>query len=222
MQARLTHESSFARLGIETNSATDFMNPGWKGYLPLEIINKSKNAIKLYPYMSMVQIMLIPLSSLPDKNYGEEKLANKYQNDDGGPSQWWRDKLYGQYRKSFEKSLTDEMLETLIERFNKVDDWGLYRFEKFFGRLKTHEIDNAQNLLEKFGKKEKWRSIIQSFLMWFFPSIQTILLGLSGKLLFETTHPSSHWIVWGFTTIWLVPTILYLFVREKKQYFDKL
>lgn len=213
--------SSFARLGVEINSASDFLNPGWRGYLPLEIINKSKNSIKLYPYMSIMQIMIIPLSSAPDKKYGEEKLGSKYQNDDGGPSRWWREKLYEQIRNSNDKNVSNEMLEILISEFKNIDDLGLYRFEKFFEKLKVYEIDNADNLIDKFAKKEKVKARVQGILLWLIPALQTALIGLSLKLLLDDMYKLHHYVVWVFTVFWVIPTVFYVFIRDKVNYFDK-
>ena len=218
---KVNTRSDFARMGIETNSATDFMNPGWRGFIPLEIINKSKNSIKLFPLLGIVQIMLIPLSSDPDTNYGV-KLGSKYQDDDGGPSKWWRDKLFMQIKGNSEKNLSNEMLNILIDKFSSVDDEGLYRFEKFFETLKSHQIDNADNLIEKFCYKERRKERIQTILVWAFPIICSGLLGLSLKILLEKDIRSIFYFIWGFTLVWFTFTIYRLFFRERKTFYSNI
>ncbi len=61
--------------------------------MPLQLYNAGEYPIVITPYLPLCQLMLIPLSGLPERSYGEPELESKYINDDGGPSLWWRDRL---------------------------------------------------------------------------------------------------------------------------------
>ncbi len=219
---KINTRSSFARMGIETNSATDFINPGWRGFVPLEIINKSKNTIKLYPYMGIVQIMLIPLSSEADIPYGAVVLGSKYQDDDGGPSYWWRDKLFNQFKQTHINNLSENTLSILVGNFNKIDDLGLYRFEKFIDKLKLHEIDNAQDITQKFCYRERRLAIIQRVLLWLLPALQMALVGLSLKLLYDQVFGRPQYVIWGMTILGFFPVIYYSYIRDKVDYYENI
>ena len=205
---KIITRSSYARMGLETNSATDFLNPGWFGHVPLEIINKSRNKIKLYPLLGMVQIFLIPLSSEPDGNYGDTDLHSKYQNDDGGPSYWWRDKLLGQIRSNYSSRISSEVLNQLIEKFSRIDDEGLYRFEKFMGKLSTEDMDNPANILYKFQAKEITRSRRQKFLL-FLPTLAFLPITGYGLVLMFQAYKPFHILVWIAAGL-LLPLVIYL------------
>ena len=131
--------------------------------------------------MGVVQIMVITLSSDPDISYGDNVFGSKYQNDDGGPSYWWRDKLFSLIKKNHINNISESTLDILIDKFNKVDDLGLYRFEKFMDKLKLYEIDNADNIIEKFCAKEKILATFQRILLWFVPALQMAFVALSLK-----------------------------------------
>lgn len=219
---KINTRSSFARMGLETNSATDFINPGWRGFVPLEIINKSRNTIKIYPYMGIAQIMLISLTSEPDIPYGNDILGSKYQNDDGGPSYWWRDKLFNQIKKNYISYLPENALSILVEKFNKVDDLGLYRFEKFSEKLQLHEIDNAEDIIQKFCSKERKLANIQRTLLWFLPALEMSFVGLSLKFAFDNSHNYFHYVAWSIAILGLIPVIYHSFFREKIDYYEKI
>lgn len=84
--------SSFARLGLMAHCTGDFINPGWSGFMPLQLYNAGPYPIRVTPYLPICQLMLVRLSSDSERTYGQEDLMSKYVNDDGGPSFWWRDK----------------------------------------------------------------------------------------------------------------------------------
>ncbi len=218
---KINARSSYARMGLETNSASDFINPGWAGHVPLEIINKSKNAIQIYPLLGMVQIFIIPLSSTPTGNYGDTALFSKYQDDDGGPSYWWRDKLLGQIKRNYESKLSETTLNILTDKFSSIDDNGLYRFEKFMATLPLHKVSNAEDILNRFVDTERKKSVTQELLFYSIPLIGTTLLGLSVALLF-TEYKSSHLFAYIPTIPMIVGALYYSVLREKKKYYKKI
>ncbi|MEC4866928.1 MAG: dCTP deaminase, partial [Jaaginema sp. PMC 1078.18] len=52
----LKGRSSFARLGISIHCTGDYINPGYQGSMPLQIINHSPIPVKLYAYLSIAQL----------------------------------------------------------------------------------------------------------------------------------------------------------------------
>ena len=88
---KIEGRSSFARLGLSIHCTGDFINPGWDGFMPLQLTNHGTLPIKIAPFFPICQLMVIRLSGTPDRTYGNETPRSKYINDDGGPSLWWRD-----------------------------------------------------------------------------------------------------------------------------------
>src|SRR5205085_4347843 len=89
---KLEGRSSFARLGLAVHCSADFINPGYRGHMPLQLINFSRSSIRVFPLIPICQLILVRLSSTPTRVYGDRELSSKYMDDDGGPSYWWRDK----------------------------------------------------------------------------------------------------------------------------------
>lgn len=92
--------SSFARMGLMVHCTGDFINPGYRGHMPLQLVNLGPNAIKVFPYVPICQLKLVRLSGRPARLYGERELQSKYMDDDGGPSYWWRDKRIRRLQKT--------------------------------------------------------------------------------------------------------------------------
>ncbi len=89
--ARLHSRSSFARLGIQVSSTSDFINPGWSGHMPLVIVNSSPFPLELRPFDRIAQVCFSPLTGEPKSDYVQHESVVKYDNDDGGPSSLWLD-----------------------------------------------------------------------------------------------------------------------------------
>src|SRR5438067_11579715 len=61
--ARLEGKSSLGRLGLLIHSTAGYVDPGWNGYLTLELSNVANLPITLYPGMRIGQISFFPLTS---------------------------------------------------------------------------------------------------------------------------------------------------------------
>ncbi len=68
---KLEGRSSMARLGLSSQIGADFINPGWRGRMPIQLVNYSRSSIKVFPYIPICQLMLIRLTGLPSRIYGE-------------------------------------------------------------------------------------------------------------------------------------------------------
>src|SRR5437016_1576803 len=88
--ARLEGKSSLGRLGLLIHSTAGYVDPGWDGYLTLELSNVANLPITLYPGMKIGQISFFRLTSPAETPYGA--AGNKYQGQRGPtPSRYYRD-----------------------------------------------------------------------------------------------------------------------------------
>ena len=83
---------SLGRLGLIIHATAGYVDPGFSGYLTLEISNISRLPIKLYAGMRIGQLAFIMMSSPVANPYGSIKLGSKYQNQKGPTaSKIWQD-----------------------------------------------------------------------------------------------------------------------------------
>jgi dCTP deaminase len=78
--ARLEGKSSLGRLGLLIHSTAGYVDPGWDGYLTLELSNVANLPITIYPGMRIGQISFFRLSSPAETPYG---ARGKYQGQRG-------------------------------------------------------------------------------------------------------------------------------------------
>jgi dCTP deaminase len=80
---RLEGKSSLGRLGLLIHSTAGYVDPGWDGYLTLELSNVANLPIALYHRMKVSQISFFRLSEPAEHPYGSSALGSKYQNQEG-------------------------------------------------------------------------------------------------------------------------------------------
>ncbi len=81
--ARLEGKSSLGRIGLLIHSTAGFVDPGFSGYLTLELSNVANLPIKIYPEMKIGQISFYYLNSPSESEYGTETYGSKYQGQEG-------------------------------------------------------------------------------------------------------------------------------------------
>ena len=81
--ARLEGKSSLGRLGLLIHSTAGYVDPGWDGYLTLELSNVANLPITIYPSMKIGQISFFRLSTPADVPYGSSSMKSKYQGQRG-------------------------------------------------------------------------------------------------------------------------------------------
>jgi dCTP deaminase len=81
--ARLEGKSSLGRLGLLIHSTAGYVDPGWDGYLTLELSNVANLPITIYPGMRIGQISFFRLSTPAETPYGAAGRASKYQGQRG-------------------------------------------------------------------------------------------------------------------------------------------
>ena len=81
--ARLEGKSSLGRLGLLIHSTAGYVDPGWDGYLTLELSNVANLPITIYPGMKIGQISFFRLSTAAERPYGSVETKSKYQGQRG-------------------------------------------------------------------------------------------------------------------------------------------
>jgi len=81
--ARLEGKSSLGRLGLLIHSTAGYVDPGWDGYLTLELSNVANLPITIYPTMKIGQISFFRLSTPAERPYGSSQTKSKYQGQRG-------------------------------------------------------------------------------------------------------------------------------------------
>ena len=150
---KINTRSSYARLGLSTACNCDLINPGYEGHVPLELTNTTRNKFRIRPYLPLCQVFVLPLKGGPDESYNSKQYQSKYMNDEGGPSVWWRDDLVKKISLNvFQNQLSDSAVDQLREKFEKINDAGLYRLEKL---MESKNWANSDALLADFGRRER-------------------------------------------------------------------
>ncbi len=81
--ARLEGKSSLGRLGLLIHSTAGYVDPGWDGYLTLELSNVANLPITIYPGMKIGQISFFRLTTEAERPYGSSGRGSKYQGQRG-------------------------------------------------------------------------------------------------------------------------------------------
>jgi dCTP deaminase len=81
--ARLEGKSSLGRLGLLIHSTAGFVDPGFDGYLTLELSNVANLPISIYPGMKIGQISFYQMTTDADQPYGSGAIGSKYQGQRG-------------------------------------------------------------------------------------------------------------------------------------------
>jgi dCTP deaminase len=81
--ARLEGKSSLGRLGLLIHSTAGFVDPGFDGYLTLELSNVANLPIAIYPGMKIGQISFYQMTTPADNPYGSDVAGSKYQGQRG-------------------------------------------------------------------------------------------------------------------------------------------
>ena len=77
--ARLEGKSSLGRLGLLIHSTAGYVDPGWDGYLTLELSNVANLPITIYHGMPIGQISFMRMDGSVEHAYGAREAGSKYQ-----------------------------------------------------------------------------------------------------------------------------------------------
>lgn len=199
---RIEGRSSFSRMGLSVHCTGSFINPGWRGHMPLVLINHSPFRLRIPAHLPICQLMLVSLAGKPSHLYGEDTLRNKYMDDDGGPSYWWRDKVVEKLLDGLgQPDLQHRVQDRLLERIGVPSDEVLARMEYLVSSRPAGSYGNADDLLEDFVRLEDRKRMMDSILRWSGKSALPILVGASIGSLF--VHPIGvlHLTLWILTAL---------------------
>jgi deoxycytidine triphosphate deaminase len=199
---KLEGRSSFARMGLAVHCTADFINPGYRGHMPLELINFGRGSIKIIPYVPICQVMFIPLSSEPERSYGDGGLSSKYMNDDGGPSYWWRDKRIKQLQVTLGESDVGERVQNeILEMIGPRDPDLIERFEMMIRTLPIQDLTNSAEILELFAAREDQIRFRNRLLHAIQIGAAPFLLAASIGAIFSQPFGWPHFALWGLTVL---------------------
>jgi len=92
---------SLARRGIIVHGTAGVFDPGWRGKAVLELGNRSRVPLALYPMMRICSFTFEPLSS-PAENPYWKRAASKYLGQDGAEiSRLWADAELRPWMRAF-------------------------------------------------------------------------------------------------------------------------
>jgi deoxycytidine triphosphate deaminase len=218
--AELTGRSSFARLGLMVNATGGYINPGWRGRMPLQLFNLGPNSIRLVPGLPMCQVRFVRLTDLAARAYGDPALQSIYINDDGGPSYWWRDKRIQKLHALLAEHLVEERIQRdVYAAIGPCEPEVIERLERRIAGTRIADVHNAQALLEDFAESEERR---RRFRRWAINvSRGSFTVGITASLWVANRLPPLRW--WH-VAIWcgaacLVGLSIYAFRTEVGDYF---
>jgi deoxycytidine triphosphate deaminase len=205
---QLEGRSSFARMGRTVHATGSFINPGWRGHMPLTLVNHGRFVLRLPPYLPVCQLMLVKLPQAPHRLYGSEELQSKYVNDDGGPSYWWRDKMMARLLEIMGRTAAGvEMQERLLERIGAPPDDVLERLERLVDSQAYTSFGNVDELLLIFAQREDRQRMLDRIFVGAAKAAFPIMLALSLGSFFEKPVGFLHYAVWLVTLITLPITV---------------
>jgi deoxycytidine triphosphate deaminase len=197
---KLEGRSSFARLGLMIHCAADFINPGWRGHMPLQLINLGAAPINLTPYLSICQLIVVKLTGDVERPYGHNELQSKYTDDDGGPSYWWRDKHVAHLRTSLgNRNIPDQIRDDLLPIVATRDTSVIERFDDYIGSMESSRFTNARDMLDDFAQNEssaqKWAKFWHAIRLGSGPMFIAASIGAALK----PPYGGMHYLVWALT-----------------------
>lgn len=152
---KIEGRSSYSRLGLMVHCTGDFINPGWTGNMPLQLVNFSRSPIRIPAFLPICQLMLVKLESDSESKYGKEGLESKYVPDTGGPSYWWRDRLVSDlHDKVSNVDFQVHMSARTLELIPEPDPAVVFRLHRFVAESKAADLENADAVIQRFAKSE--------------------------------------------------------------------
>ncbi|MEC4807423.1 MAG: dCTP deaminase, partial [Jaaginema sp. PMC 1080.18] len=165
----LKGRSSFARLGISIHCTGDYINPGYQGSMPLQIINHSPIPVKLYAYLSIAQLVFYFLYSRPDINYQSlpDTIYNSKRCNTEGLSLWFRDKEIEKLAtKIGGVELNKQSEEKLKYIASQVEKRLIKQIESEFQRRNIKRPEDIEKALEDYETKDVRRDKKMRLAFW--------------------------------------------------------
>ncbi|GAB4203965.1 MAG: hypothetical protein OHK0022_28690 [Roseiflexaceae bacterium] len=116
--AFITGRSSIARLGLMVQATQDFIQPGSKAPVPLQLINVTNKPIKIKPMLRICQIILFRTSSSTEKPYSSQPQS-KYRDETSIPNE---SELYKEINPKTANSKNVDQVDPKIEQIGREID----------------------------------------------------------------------------------------------------
>lgn len=188
----LTGRSSFARLGLIVNATGGYINPGWRGRMPLQLLNLGPNPIRLVAGLPVCQLRLVQLTGPALRPYGHATLHSTYVNDDGGPSYWWRDKSIKRLHALLAERLVEERIQrALYAAIGPREPEVIERLERRVARMRVDELHNTDDILETFAQSEERRRTLRRWAINV--SRGSFTIGITASLWVANKLPPLQW-----------------------------
>lgn len=155
--AMVQGRSSYARLGLSVHPSAGLINPGWSGHFPLPLLNESDATLEIPPLTAICQVLLVPLQDSPEQDYAAR--GSKYQQDDGGPSYWWRDKVLKELVERHPGTVADNVIEDLEAALSKFPEDLVHALEDYLNQERAGSFTEAAALLSDFASVEKRKAV---------------------------------------------------------------
>lgn len=198
---------SYARLGLQVHCGADFINPGWRGRHPLQLVNLSGLPIRIAPLFPVAQLSFVRLSSRSQREYSE---ADRYMYDDGGPSKWWQDAIV---KKLVSRYGQDSMPHPVSLKVNSViadgefSDEQLERLLKFREKRRASSFESGDDFIRAFAESEKKKYQNWSVLTKGILALEGIFFAASlGELLIYSLSWRSY-SLFAATLLFFVPSV---------------
>jgi deoxycytidine triphosphate deaminase len=208
---KLEGRSTFSRMGISIHCTGDFINPGWRGRMPLQLVNNSPIPINLTPHMEICQLLVIRTSSESDKPYG---IGQKYHNDDGGPTKFWADTSLIALRESLQRipgKWAGDIIRLLGERDSElIDDCA-----QFLSSIPTEKASNAREAMEMFAKTDTKNYKRTKGGLWFCQWVPGIIIATGAGIFFATPYGRLHYLCW-IASIIMFPILIWASVYAEE------
>lgn len=169
LSGALKGRSSFARLGISVHCTGDYLNPGYQGCMPIQIVNNSPIPVKIYPYLSMAQLVLYTLSSEPDVKYQslQDTIYNHERCNTQGLSLWYRDQAIDNLAYKITGTRFNRNAEERIKKLmSRNDTRFLKQVEEDFKRKKISQPQQIEQELENYENKDVKRDKKMRLVFW--------------------------------------------------------
>jgi deoxycytidine triphosphate deaminase len=195
---KLEARSTFARIGLSIHCTGDFINPGWRGRMPLQLVNHSNVTLILTPHLPIAQLLVVQVSHESAVPYGTEELGSKYMNDEGTPSRYWLDARIKKLQKACGRiDLTNSIYKDFVKEVGLDDADLIDRFSGFVSALPNSNITNAADVLDHFAsadqRRYKWAKTRRALLQTLFVVPPSAFI----SSLFRTPYGWGHYALWA-------------------------
>jgi deoxycytidine triphosphate deaminase len=117
--------SRFARLGLSVHVTGGFINPEFEGAMPLQIVNNNSFPIVIYPYITICQLLLYELSTVPLIPYPRRSNNPYHRESKASPSIIGQDYAIasgGQFLPNLNREIECRLLNNYLNELSLNDE----------------------------------------------------------------------------------------------------